>query len=504
MERGAVRRADERRRISREIAAGVWVEPDLRHEPLIGRAAADRVAGCRVHGPHRDREVVGRRLAAHDDRVPAHVGDLRHRLQVVRNAAAATEERLIHVLRRVGAQTAEEAGARRARAIRRPVEGAARRHHVIGRRRAGHNRFARAVHGQSGDAIGVMVCGPDERRTADGGEPEARDDAGLDIRKQRREGRVRRANHAGRDRVVVRPAAPCKRHQFGVDRIDRREPQVVLARAADERRILEIRGAGAVEFEPRDRRVLRSVPDPVECVRRGDEDLDVVAGHPAAHGDEAIRVNDQVLEDVGLRATEERAVGERRAVRGETRDEHVALSASIGRRVGRVVRRMEGRRRRREIARNSRAADDDVTSRIVRHRVRVVVAGTAEEGRKNQTACGVQANDEGILVDPDPVEHAGRRWKVRREGLSHQHGVAGCVHGEPPMNDLRVPAADEGGIAERGSGRVEACDECGNLTPRCERRDREHREVGRCHGAADQHVASSVASHDGGTDEIRT
>ena len=349
-----------------------------------------------------------------------------------------------------------------------------------------------------------MVCRPDERRTAGGGEPEARDDAGLDIREQRREGRVRRANHTGRDRVVVRPAAPCKRHQLGVDRIDRRKPQVVLARAADERRVLEIRGAGAVELEPCDRCVLRPVPGPVECVRRGDEDLDVVAGHPAAHGDEAVHVNHQVLEDVGLRATEERAVGERRAVRRETRDEHVAFSASVGRGVGRVVRRMEGSRRRREIARDSRAPNDDVTGRVVRHRVRVVFTGTAEERRKNEAAGSVQANDEGILVDADAVERAGRRWKIGREGLSHQHGVAGGIHGEPPVNDLRVPAADERGIAEHGAGRVEACDEGGNLRSRCERRVREHWEVGRCHGAADEHVAGSVSSRDGRTDEIRT
>ena len=92
--------------------------------------------------------------------------------------------------------------------------------------------------------------------------------------------------------------------------------------------------------------------------------------------------------------------------------------ASVGRGVGRVVRRMEGSRRGREIARDSRAADDDVTCRIVRHRVRVVLTRAAEKRRKNEAAGCVQANDEGILVDADPVERAGRRWKIRRESLS--------------------------------------------------------------------------------------
>ena len=504
VERRAVGGRRERRRVGRDVAARIRVERDLRHESFVGRAAADRVAGRRIDRARRDWKIVRRRLAAHDDGVARHVRDLRHRLEIVGDAAAAAEERLVDVLRRVGAQTADEAAARRTRSVRGANERAARRDEVPRGRRSDDDRFAGVVHGQPRDPIGVVIRGPHQRPSARGRKSESRDDAGLDVGEERGERRVRRPHDASRHRIVVRPAASGERDQLRVRGIDRRLPQVVLARAADERRVLQIGRAGAIELEARDRRVLRSVPGPIERVGRGHEHLDVVARDPSAHRDEAVRVDHEVFEDVALRSAEERAVGQRSPVGSQPGDEHVAFGAAVCRRVRRVVGRAERTGRRRKIARGRGAADDDIARRVVGDGRRVVFAGPADERREDQTAGWIESDDERVLVDPDAVEGSRRRRKVGREGLADQHRVAGRVDGQAAVHQLRVPAADERRVAQDRSVRAETRDERRRLNARRERRIGERREIGRCHRAADEHVAAAVARRYCRTDEVRT
>src|SRR5262245_31575778 len=71
------------------------------------------------------------------------------------------------------------------------------------------------------------------------------------------------------------------------------------------------------------------------------------------------------------------------------------------------------------------------------------------------------------------------------------------------MDELRMPPADERGVAKRGAGCVEPHHERRRLRSCCEGWIGERREIRRRHGAADEDVARSVACNDCRPEEVR-